>query len=403
MSPRLLYFNPLFDLDLGGYPTGAVAASSKQMSPLFAFMGTVSDRVLLDVKVPGEYWQHLSDNGFDHAQPVNEKEDLSGYQGMPWGWNRQSLDRLTSSGAQCSHPDLATVKTVNGRAWCAAFNRESGSGVPGSSFCATATELDAAMARLAGRFPLVAKPAFGNSGHGFVSLRETAGFLRNQRQQIETMLIRGGCILEPWLDRIADLSSSCMIQPDGTVTDMRHYRCHVTGHGAFYGVSLGIRDPLVERFESALEIAARSAASALCRAGYFGPASFDSIVYRDARANDGRLAAVIEINARYGMSAIARALHEKIGNDRCVFLRFIGRKKMVLPKTYDGVWKVMGNDRYDPVSRTGILLVSPLRVLYRSEKIQPGRTAFLCVEKEESALWGRDERLRTIFSNTANY
>jgi hypothetical protein len=394
--PRLFYFNPLFDLELGGHPTSTVAASSKQMSPLFALMGTSSDRVLFDVKVPGDYGEYLSDQGIDHARPAHESEDCSGYQGIPWGWNSGSIDRLTSFGAQCSHPDLATVKTVNGRAWCAAFNRESGSGVPGSCFCVSAVKLDAALDRLSGRFPLVAKPAFGSSGYGFVRMRETAGFSCDQRQQVEAMLTRGGCILEPWLDRIADLSSSCMILPDGTVTDMRHYRCHATGHGAFYGVSLGIHDPLLERIESALEIAARSAASALCRAGYFGPAGFDSIVYRDEQEEKERVAAVIEINARHGMSAIARALHEKIGFDRCVFLRFIGRKKMVLPETYDGVRKAMGNDRYDPASRTGILLVSPLRILYGSEKIQPGRTAFLCVEKEESALWDRDERLRMI-------
>jgi hypothetical protein len=395
-QPRLFYLNPLFDLELGGYPADAVAASSKQMSPLFALMGTSRDRVLMDVKVPGEYWQYLSDNGIDHAQPANEGEDFSGYMGIPWGWNQQSLDRLTLFGAQCSHPDLATVKMVNSRAWCAAFNRESGSGVPGSCFCATVIELVGALARLANRFPLVAKPAFGSSGHGFVRMRETDGFSRDQQAQIEIMLTRGGCILEPWLDRIADLSSSCIIQPDGTVADMRHYRCHVTGHGAFYGVSLGIRDPQLERFGSELEVAAQSAASALCRAGYFGPASFDSVVYRDEPTDDGQLAAVIEVNARHGMSAIARVLHEKTGTDRCVFLRFISRKKMVLPETYDGVRARLGDDRYDPATRTGILVVSPLRVLYGSEKIQPGRTAFLCVEKEASALWERDERLRKI-------
>jgi hypothetical protein len=396
MDPRLFYFNPLFDLELGGYPTDSVAASSKQMSPLFALMGTGRDRVLIDVKLPKEYWRYLSDNGIDHAQPVNGAENFSGYQGIPWGWNKQSLDRLVSFGAQCNHPDLATVKMINGRAWCAAFNRESGTGVPGSCFCATPAELDAAIARLAGRFPLVAKPAFGSSGFGFVRMRETDGFSPDQRVQIETMLTLGGCTLEPWLDRIADLSSSCMIQPDGTVTDMRHYRCHVTGHGAFYGVSLGVRDPQLERFERELEATAQSAASALSREGYYGPARFDSMVYRDTPTEDGQLAAVIEINARYGMSAIARALHEKTGADRCVFLRFISRKKTVLPETYDGVRAMLGDDRYNPATGTGILVVSPLRVLYGNKKIQPGRTAFLCVEKEASALWDRDERLRKL-------
>jgi hypothetical protein len=394
--PRLFYFNPLFDLELGGYPTGAVAASAKQMSPLFALMGTDRDRVILDVKAPPEYWEYLSAQGIDHARPVNDGEDLSGFKGVPWGWNRQSLDRLTSFGAQCTHPNLATVKRVNSRAWCAAFNRESGTGVSGSCFCATTTELDAALDRLAGRFPLVAKTAFGNSGYGFARMRGTAGFSRGQRAQIETMLLQGGCTLEPWLDRIADLSSSCVIQPDGIVTDMHHYHCHITGHGAFYGVSLGVRDPRLERFESMLEAAARNAASTLFRAGYFGPASFDSIVYRDTGTDDELIAAVVEINARYGMSAIARALHEKIGPNRCVFLRFIGRKKMELPESYDGMQALLGNDRYDPATRTGILLVSPPRIIYGSEKIQPGRCVFLCVEKEASALWSRDERLRMI-------
>jgi hypothetical protein len=392
--PRLFYFNPLFDLELGGNPAGPVAASAKQMSPLFALMGTGRDRVILDVKVPGDYWDYLSDQGFDHARPAFETEDQSGYQGVPWGWNEQSLERLRSQGAQCSHPDLAAVKTVNGRAWCVAFNGRSGTGVHGSCFCASVEQLDKALARLSGAIPLVAKPAFGGSGHGFVRMRGTAGFSRDQRVQIQTMLKRGGCTLEPWLDRTADLSSSCMILPDGTVADTRHYRCHVTGHGAFYGVPLGISDLLIARFEGELAAAARKAATALASAGYFGPAHFDAIVYQDSGGREERCAPVIEVNARYGMSAIAYAIHEKIGPDRCVYMRFISRKKMRLPETYAGLQSMLGSDRYNPITRTGILVVSPLRVLYGSEKIQPSRTAFVCVEKEATELWNLDNCLR---------
>jgi hypothetical protein len=396
-QPNLFYFNPLFDLELGGHPVESVAASSKQMSPLFALMGTDRDRVLLDVKVSGDYGEYLSAQGIDHARPAHESEDCSGCQGVPWGWNSGSIGRLTSFGAQCSHPDLATVKTVNNRQWCAALNHGSKSGVPGSRFCSTSGELEAALGQLADRFPLVAKPAFGSSGYGFVRMRDRAGFSPAQRQRVEAMVRSAGCTVEPWLDRIADLSGSCVVCRDGSVTDLCHYRCHVTGHGAFYGISIGGQDPLLDRYGNDLRRIVGCAAAALANEGYFGPASVDSVVYREGVSGRELLAPMVEINARQVMSAIARALYRKTGNSGCSLFRFIGRNKARLPERYDTLANVLGNDRYDPEKKRGVLLVSPLRVAYGKEAVQPARSAFFLRADTVRALWEMDARLRALF------
>jgi hypothetical protein len=378
-----------------GYPLDTIADSAKHLSPLFAPMGDQSDRVLLDVEVPNEYWDYLADSGIDHCRPVPIGEDVSGYTAVPWGWNEQSAHRLSGLGARCRAPDLAIVKAVNSRAWCVRYNRETGTGVPGTAFCASEEEFRLAAEALAGRFPLVVKPAFGSSGYGFVKIRSREDLSGDRLRQCAVLLGRGGCTIEPWLERLGDLSSSCVITMDRTVTDPRLYRCHITGHGAFYGVSLGTDDPVLNRFRVDLEQAAGPAAQALAQAGYFGPASFDSFVYRDREGE--RLAPVIEINARHGMSALACSLQRKTGLRGCCLLRFISRKKAGLPESYVDFYKRIGSDRYDQETGKGIVLVSPLRLIYGKETIQPARSVFFLQAEKTEDLWNLDQRLMAYF------
>ena len=193
-SPKFFFFNPLFDLELGGYPIDTVAASARQMSPLFALMGTSQDRILLDVNVPDAYWEYLDHNGIDHALPPGKREDLAGFEAVPWGWNESSLERLTRAGARCDHPPIETVRAVNGRAWCAAFNADTGTGVPGTRFCADEQEFNRVLEDLEGSYPQVVKPAFGASGYGFVRMRDATGFSPDQRRAIGGLIARGGCV-----------------------------------------------------------------------------------------------------------------------------------------------------------------------------------------------------------------
>jgi hypothetical protein len=386
--PRLFFFNPLFDLELGGHPVVSVEKSAREMSPLLALLGSHDDRVLLDVGVPQEHWDYLSSNGFVHALPLKAGESAAGLTAVPWGWNEQSLRRLASLGAACEHPDLAIVSDVNCRAWCAAFNRKTGTGVPGSRFCRTREDLEGAFSALAGSFPLVAKPAFGGAGRGFVRLAKRG----DGGTALDALLDRGGCTLEPWCDRTLDVSTSCAISRDGALLGLRHYRCLVNRHGAFYGVACG-HDQTVEPWRGALDAAARAAAAALSAEGYFGPASFDSFVYRDAESGGERLAAVIEVNGRHVMSDIAFAMHDKSGAGRSSLFRFLGRRFCALPETYDSWSALLGNVCYDRKSKTGVIPLSPLRVNHGAGWRPPARSAFFIAAEDETGVMELDERL----------
>ena len=396
---RLFYLNALFDLELGGHPIASVAAGAKEMTALFCFLGQADDRVLLEAEVRDDHWEYLSRCGIEVCRPLGPKENADGFSAVPWGWNDPCVKRLAALGARCRFPDLSVVKQVNSRAWCAAFNRESGTGVPGSRFCASMEEVREA---LGDSFPLVAKPNFGGSGFGFVRIDGADELSGPKKSRLNRLIGSGGLTLEPWCDRICDLSSSCAIGENGSIGDLRHYRCHTTSHGAFYAVSIGGADPFLDCYRFDLERAALLAAGAIARTGYFGPLGFDSFVYREPRSGEKRLAPVIEINARYVMSAVAHALHSKIGSGRPCLFRFITRRRCSLPDTYHALDTLLGEDRYDPRRGTGVVALSPLRVNHGTNLTQPARSAFFIVGSSEEETFAMDRRLGVAVGRREN-
>lgn len=395
MASRLLYFDALFDLELGGYPTDSVEKSAKEMSPLFSFVGNQEDRILMDIAVQDDYWEYIELCTIPHAKPFVKDENIEGLLGKAWGWNEKSVEHLCSLGAVCQYPDLVTVKKINSREWCAAFNHATGTGVPGSRFCATEEEFRHAADDLKNELPLVVKPAFGVAGFGF-ALITSQKEIADQLPEIARRQVLHGCTIEPWCDRIHDVSSSCEITRDGRVLKTCHYRCHANQRGAFFGIALGRNDPIVENVRLILDETVVKACRALSDAGYFGPVSFDSFVYRDRKTGQERLAPVIEVNGRHVMSTIAHALYDGIGKERWCLFRFINRRNCVLPDTYASLGALLGADSFDCHTRNGILLLSPLRVSHGQGWVQPSRSAFFIVAENSEALWSMDARLKKI-------
>jgi hypothetical protein len=393
-TPKLFYLNAMFDLELGGYPVDKVKNAAFEMSALAMLLGNDADRVLLDSEIPREFRSYLEKKGISTASPDIPGESGKGFEAVPWGWNVESAARLTSLDIVCDHPDLVIVKKVNGRSFCAGLNAATDTGVPGCVFCANIAEAREAAERLAGQFPLVAKPQFGGSGFGFVRIDDVAAFGKPPKRGIGRLLNRGGFTLEPWCARIYDVSSSCRIGKNGAVTGLCHYRCHTTESGAFFAVSLGPTDPVIDPWRDRLTEAASAAAAALAQNGYFGPAGFDSFVYRDRVSGRELLAPVIEINARHVMSAIARALHEKVGLDRYSLFRFITDRHAALPDSYGSLERILGDDCYDPSKRRGALPVTPLRISQAGGWRQPARNAFFIVAERENEVLAMDDRLR---------
>jgi hypothetical protein len=286
---------------------------------------------------------------------------------------------------------------VNGRRFCFEVNRKTASGVPGASICRSVKEIEHVL-RNASQFPQVIKPEHGNSGHGFIR-KTTPELTAAECIEIETSIQgSGSVIVEPWLNRVADVSTRCMIGPDGSVSALQHYRTCVNRVGAFDALWIDDDDPVTAAWHEYLDEKVSVCARTLAGAGYFGPAAFDSFIWREANGTE-QCAAVIEINARYSMSWIAFALHERFAQNRVSLLHFLTKKQCRLPDTYALLSGQLGKDAYNPSTREGAILVTPLRVGFTASSLQqPGRNVFFIVARDSRQLFERDAMIRNRFA-----
>jgi hypothetical protein len=172
--------------------------------------------------------------------------------------------------------------------------------------------IEAAVARwpaaLAEKFVL--KPRFGTSGRGRLAGR--AGRLDPEalRGNLPRLRERGGCVVEPWLERVTDLSAQLWIVGRGEVRLLGTFTQEVTPAGVPAGHRARV-DPAgaVEsgsRWDAELRASALALGAAAAEAGYTGPCGVDAFSHR---APDGgeRFRAAVELNARFtaGTSALA--------------------------------------------------------------------------------------------------
>ena len=391
---KMLLFNGTFDLDLGGFSTAKVQPAVDEMACLFGLLGTNEDRQLLAVQLPEYYPIYLRGLGLPFATPYHESGQ-TGFSAFPWGWTEEAVATFRTVGAFAQPPSLKAVRTVNCRKFVHERLVKSGCGVPQSRFCISAEECAAFIQEGNGR-PYVVKPAFGSAGFGFIRTSST-DLTTSQRNSVSKYIHQTGegVSAEPWLNRTGDLSTSGFITPSGELRDITIHRTLNNRAGAFFAVLLCRDDPLLKPWREQLVETAKNAAAAAVDAGYFGPVGLDSFLWNDGSRT--HLAPVIEINARHTMSTIARAVRDRLAPKSFCIFRFISRKRHRLPESYHALDERLGTLAYNPKSKKGILLLSPLRVCHADGRWkQPSRSAFfISAENEKSALaW--DSALRDL-------
>lgn len=388
--PKLYYFNALFDLALGDHTSQALIRTSKEMTSLFIPMGTCSDMVLLHASVPDNYRTYLESAHLSLPEFVSPHFSArTDIQGEPWGWDEKSIKLFSNMGINSVHPDPANVRFSNSREFCHYFSKKEGSGTPDSTLFHSVEEFNIYVANGNLKYPLVIKPAFGNSGFGFVHISSTPD--SSTLRKIHLLINKGSVIAEPWLKRIADFSSSLTLHQDGTFSNPKHYRCHVDSHGSFYGVHLPADNTLHIPARKKLEEKIITCTKYLHHHGYFGPVGFDSFSYTTENGHV-HLAPIIEINARHVISDIARNLKEKLAPGKHVFYRFLSKKKCRLPSDYDSLKSILGQNHFSCNSRKGILAVTPLRITTDITR-QPYRNAFFLAADSENELFELDRFL----------
>ncbi len=160
-----------------------------------------------------------------------------------------------------------------------------------------------------GEFAL--KPRLATSGRGRVPGRGGRVDVAALRGALPRLAERGGALLEPWLERTADLSVQFHVAADSGVTMLASLEQEMTASGRFVGHrgEIDSRGRIFSghpREEELREKAALVAVAAAAR-GFFGPCGVDALVFRGP---DGAaiLRPVVELNARFTTGTVTAGL-----------------------------------------------------------------------------------------------
>jgi hypothetical protein len=144
---------------------------------------------------------------------------------------------------------------------------------------------------------------------------------------LRALVERGGCLLEPWLTRIADRSVQLFVPPglagvrDGRVVDLGLSDVQVLGsttqivtpsgqilgnRGLFTADGQLLSGALPDE-EAALQAAAHQLGQAAATAGYYGIAGVDAFSFVDHQGQPA-LRSVVELNARFTTGTVALGL-----------------------------------------------------------------------------------------------
>ena len=180
-------------------------------------------------------------------------------------------------------------------------------GAPDTVRCRIEAEMERWPAELREEFVL--KPRLGTSGRGRLTGRDGRLDPESLRGNLPRFRERGGCVVEPWLERTGDLSAQLWIVGPGDVRWLGTLAQVLTPAGVPLGHSGGVApDGTIASgspWDADLRAAAEVLATAAAAAGYTGPCGLDAFTYRGPDGRE-RFRAVVEWNARFtgGTSAL---------------------------------------------------------------------------------------------------
>ncbi len=275
----------------------------------------------------------------------------------PWGWSPDSAELLAplveglprGGEGPCWS---AAARQLYAKSWSAARLGEflvaqeadyfCGTDVIGTG-CETTEQVLAEIGRLgeAGFDAVVVKAIYGSSGRGQIHCR--GGQLRaEQRGRLENILRQQGkVVVEPWLDKVVDLSLHFDVGAEGETAVAGWTRFFTDGRGQYRGSFVGSLtaglDEEVKRFlygdgrdarrlPKLGEQLAEWLVEPLRAAGYQGPVGVDAMVYRDR--DRLRLKPIVEVNPRTTMGRVALKLQQAVNSARTALWLVISRREV---------------------------------------------------------------------------
>lgn len=185
---------------------------------------------------------------------------------------------------------------------------------PASALAAVRSAVDSWPDWTGGRFSL--KPRFGTSGRGRIDGQADALDAVDLTQALARLARHGGALLEPWLDRIADLSAQVRLSATEGVVMLGSLELLTGPAGGYRGhageidsrgrVSSGhVHDEALR--EAVVQIALEAG-----QAGFHGPAGLDALVYRETPETEPTLRPCVEWNARFTMGTVVLGLLRRL-------------------------------------------------------------------------------------------
>ncbi len=348
-----------FDLSLRPRP-GVVRHDFKrqaeELARHFVAGGLRRDRLLLRSEIPASFLEYLDAREVPRRQPVRSPE-LGRARLAPFGWSAEAMTWNALYAQPAAHPTLDVIIEVNSRAFSAGLEAELDPEGPALGFFGDVADVERALLA-AGDSPggFVMKAAHANSALGHRHL-ETARLGDEDRAWLEAQFAEDdGVALERWESRELDLAATFEVDQEGTLGRFAVHEVQNTFGGAFVSALFGGKR--TKAHEEELEAAATKLASALARAGYFGPVCIDAYVTRSGRTK--RLRPLVDVNARRQISEVGQSLWRMWGAKGVATWRFYTVKKLALPAREEEFADALGESAFDLRTRRGVLLTSPL-------------------------------------------
>ena len=381
-SPRLIYLNADFDISLRDRPishrSGRFQQGIEELSLSAIVAGTARDRCLVRRWPDPRFIQILSRLDLDVCQPILHPGTWRGVDALdlpegcvfePYAWSGEAIHMAENWSLPSPPLSLDVVKRVNSREFSLEVEKSIGSCPEASRMFTRLKDIETFLETQPPRpHGWVVKSTHGNAG---LANRKVPGpgLDETDSKVISGYLAEDAAVqVEPWFERIRDISASGWVQPDGTVSRVRKSATETTAQGSFIGIwfEAGDREGarpgaqpggILPREEESLDHAMRETARALGAAGYHGPFGIDGFVHDSGGTQVVR--APIDINARHPLSFASRRLFDRLGDDRQGLWRFYNDRKFNWPPDHDAFLEALGSDAFAKDSRRGVILTTP--------------------------------------------